>query len=287
MPEVYGRGNIRIFQGDCLDLLPGFEGQGFQLAIADPPYNVYDVGYFTRAVPFQQRNVMVPFDEHNADFLAFTQQWVGLITATLNADGSLFVFGGVNYKQGNDLIDILPYLRHQLEFINLIIWHYPNGSDSRRFFANRHELIAWLARSRRYTFNLDAVREPYDAKRLQVYLRDKRLNPEVVAKGRNPTNVWDINRIGASAKERLGHPTQKPEELIERIVLACSDPGDVVLDPFAGVGTTPAVCARLGRGCVAVERDPQYYQIAVDRVDKVLDTVSGEENSKEGEESSK
>ncbi|HMF31389.1 MAG TPA: site-specific DNA-methyltransferase [Candidatus Lokiarchaeia archaeon] len=270
--------NIEIFQADCLDVLPELQGRGIRLAIADPPYNVYDIAQFAHAVPFQRRNHAVTFDEHDDNFLEFTQRWVDLVTAALHPDGSLFVFGGVNYKNGNDLLGILPYLRQQLEFINLIVWHYPNGSDSRRFFANRHELIAWFARSRKYTFNLDAVREIYDEKRLKAYLKDKRLNPEVVAKGRNPTNVWQINRVGANAKERLGHPTQKPEEIIERIVLSCSDVGDVILDSFAGVGTTPAVCARLGRGCIAIESDPNYFKIAVDRVQHVIDTMGGESN---------
>jgi site-specific DNA-methyltransferase (adenine-specific) len=261
-----------------LDLLPALQGRAIRLAIADPPYNVYDIAQFAHAVPFQRRNIAVAFDEHNTDFETFTQQWVDLVVGALDPDGSLFVFGGVNYKNGNDLLGILPYLRQQLEFINLIVWHYPNGSDSRRFFANRHEMIAWFARSRDYTFNLDAVRERYDEKRLKAYLKDKRLNPEVVAKGRNPTNVWHINRVGANAKERLGHPTQKPEELIERIVLSCSNEGDVVLDPFAGVGTTPAVCARLGRGCVAIESDPNYYQVAVDRVERILDGLGDGSN---------
>ena len=266
MVERFSHAGIEIIHGNCLDVLPSLNNLNATLAIADPPYNVYDTSQFSHAVPFQRRNVNVEFDRHNDEFLAFSQQWIDLLTSTLTTDGSIFVFGGVNYKRGNDLLTLLPILRTKLLFINLIVWHYPNGSDSRRFFANRYELIAWFARSRNYTFNLDHVREPYDKKTLLSYLKDKRLNPDTIKKGRNPTNVWDIPRVGGNAKERLGHPTQKPEKLIERIIKAVSQPGDLVIDPFAGVGTTAVVCARLGRRCIAIECDPHYYQLSIERL---------------------
>ncbi len=266
MQESFKQGDIEIICGDCVEILPLLANSNATLVIADPPYNVYDVSQFTHAVPFQRRNVEVEFDRHDTDFLAFSQQWINLLMPTLAPNGSLFVFGGINYKQGNDLLALLPLLREKLSFINLIVWHYPNGSDSRRFFANRYELIAWFARSRQYTFNLDDVRESYDDETLQTYLKDKRLNPETVKKGRNPTNVWHVPRVGGNAKERLGHPTQKPETLIERIVKAGTNLGDLVIDPFGGVGTTAATCARLGRRCITIECDPTYYQVAVERV---------------------
>ncbi len=268
MPEKFSRAGIEIICGDCMDILPSLASSNATLVIADPPYNVYDVSQFTHAVPFQRRNIDVDFDKHDADFLAFSQQWIDLLIPALAPNGSLFVFGGINYKQGSDLLALLPLLRDKLSFINLIVWHYPNGSDSRRFFANRYEMIAWFARSRQYVFNLDDVREPYDEETLQTYLKDKRLNPETVKKGRNPTNVWHIPRVGGNAKERLGHPTQKPEAIVERIIRASTHPGDLVVDPFAGTGTTPAVCAQLNRRCIAIECDPNYYQIAVSRLRK-------------------
>ncbi len=270
MPESFKQNGVEIICGDCVEVLPSMANANATLVIADPPYNVYDLAQFTRAVPFQRRNIEVEFDKHDADFLAFSQQWIAHLLPALAPDGSLFVFGGVNYKQGNDLLALLPLLREKLSFINLIVWHYPNGSDSRRFFANRYELIAWFARSRQYIFNLDDVRESYDEETLQTYLKDKRLNPETVRKGRNPTNVWHVPRVGGNAKERLGHPTQKPEMLIERIVKAGTNPGDLVIDPFGGVGTTPAVCARLGRRCIAIECNPTYYQVAVERLKSTL-----------------
>ena len=134
---------------------------------------------------------------------------------------------------------------------NLIIWHYPNGKGAERFFANRHEEIAWFAKTKRYHFNLDAVRMPYDEAIKQRYLGDKRLNPESVEKGKNPTNVWDIPRLNANSLERVGHPTQKPLALVRRLVRALSYPGSTVLDFFAGSGSTMRVAIEEGRHSIA------------------------------------
>ncbi|MFM7366891.1 MAG: DNA methyltransferase, partial [Sphaerospermopsis kisseleviana] len=107
------------------------------------------------------------------------------------------------------------------------IWNYPNGMSAHRFFANRHEEIAWFAKTSKYYFDLDAVREPFDEATKIEYLKDKRLRPESVEKGRNPTNVWKIPRLNGNSKERVGHPTQKPRQLIQRIIRSLSYSGSV------------------------------------------------------------
>ena len=92
----------------------------------------------------------------------------------------------------------------------------------------------WFAKSKKYFFDLDAVREPYDESTKETYLKDARLRPESVEKGRNPTNVWHIPRLHGNSKERVGHPTQKPIAIIERLIKSLSYEGSVVLDFFAG-----------------------------------------------------
>jgi site-specific DNA-methyltransferase (adenine-specific) len=141
---------------------------------------------------------------------------------------------------------------------NLIIWHYPNGMSAQRFFANRHEEIAWFARTSKYYFDLDAVRTPLDPATLATYKRDKRLNPDSLDKGINPTNVWKIARLSGNARERVGHPTQKPRALIERIVRALSYPGSTVLDVFAGSGVTGRVAIETGRHSILADADTQF-----------------------------
>src|SRR5439155_1837131 len=118
-----------------------------------------------------------------------------------------------------------------------------------------HEEIAWFAKSRKYLFNLDAVRIPFDEATKAMYLRDKRLNPESVAKGKNPTNVWKIGRLNSKSLERVGHPTQKPRAVIRRLVEALSYAGATILDFFGGRGVTARVSAELGRHSICSDID--------------------------------
>jgi len=243
-----------------LDLFDIISDESVSLVIADPPYNVYELGIIK--IPFQRRKKHVEFDEFNESFIDFSKKWIELSVKKLRLDGSIFIFGGINYQRGSDLIGLLPILREKLEFINMIVWYYKNGMDAKRFFSNRFELIAWFAKNRRkYKFFLDRVRIKYDQKTLDTYLRDKRLNPETVKKGKNPTNVWEIPRLNANAKEKLDHPTQKPKILINRIIEATTNEGDLILDPFAGSGTTLEVCKDLNREGIGFEINERYYDM--------------------------
>jgi site-specific DNA-methyltransferase (adenine-specific) len=142
--------------------------------------------------------------------------------------------------------------------------------SAQRFFANRHEEIAWFGKTSKYYFDLDSVREPYDEVRKAAYRKDKRLRPESVEKGRNPTNVWQMPRLNGNSKERVGHPTQKPREVIQRLVRALSYPGSVVLDFFAGSGVTTRVAIEEGRHSIACDADP----VAHDYLKKQLAMMS-------------
>lgn len=120
---------------------------------------------------------------------------------------------------------------------------------------NRHEEAIWLVKSNNYYFDLDSVRVKYSEEELNKALRDKRLIPENVMKGKNPTNVWEIGRLNGNSLERVGHPTQKPLELIRRFVLSLSYPGSIVLDFFAGSGTTGRACIEEGRNSILIDND--------------------------------
>ena len=110
---------------------------------------------------------------------------------------------------------------------------------------------------------------PYSEEDLQLALKDKRLNPENTRKGKNPTNVWQIGRLNGNSKERVGHPTQKPVEIIERFIKALSYPGSTVLDFFAGSGTVGRVCIKEGRHCIMCDNDPA----SIDFFSKHLDLM--------------
>jgi site-specific DNA-methyltransferase (adenine-specific) len=230
---------------DCCELLARLPDESVQLIVCDPPYNIR----------------MAEWDR-KATYRQWAETWLCQCPRVLKPSGSIAIFGGLQYQAeagSGDLLSILSYLRDEspLRLVNLIVWNYPNGTGAHRFFANRHEEIAWLAKSSKYYFDLDAVREPYDEATQQQYLRDKRLNPASVRKGRNPTNVWRLGRLNGNSRERVGHPTQKPRELIRRLVRGLSCPGSVVLDFFAGSCVTTRVAIEEGRHSLSSDADPQ------------------------------
>jgi len=213
-----------------------------QLLVIDPPYNLELATW-----------------DHFEDYLAWAKGWLSEIPRILSYSGNAVIFGGIQYQDehGGDLLEIMHYFRHSspLRLVNTIIWNYSTGMSAHRFFANRHEEIVWYAKSDKYLFNLDAIREKFDQKTLEQYLKDKRLNPENLRKGKNPGNVWHMERLSSNSKERVGHPTQKPAQVIRRLVRALSYPGSLVVDPFAGSGVTARVCIEEGRHSLSSDSD--------------------------------
>ena len=235
-----------IAVGDCLKTLRRIPSGSIQLVICDPPYNV---------------NVAAWDDV--ADYVQWAGQWIREVERVLAPVGNFVMFGGLQYQGeagSGDLLNLMNWMREHSEMLlaNLIIWTYPNGVSAQRFFANRHEEIAWFGRTSKYHFDLDAVRTRLDAERLKIYKRDRRLNPDSLDKGINPTNVWKIPRLNGNSKERVGHPTQKPRALIARLVRALSYPGSTVLDFFAGSGVTGRVAIETGRHSILGDADPQF-----------------------------
>jgi len=233
---------------DCLYTLKKIPDNSIQLIICDPPYNI----------------LLAAWDNH-IDYIAWAKQWLKEAERVLSPSGSIAIFGGLQYQGeagSGDLLSIISYMREHSAMLlaNLIIWNYPNGMSAHRFFANRHEEIAWFAKTKKYFFDLDSVREPYDEETKAAYLKDKRLNPESVEKGRNPTNVWRMSRLNGNSLERVGHPTQKPAAVIQRLVRALSWPGSTVLDFFAGSGVTTRVAIQEGRNSICTDQDPVFKQ---------------------------
>jgi site-specific DNA-methyltransferase (adenine-specific) len=151
-------------------------------------------------------------------------------------------------------------------FLNEIIWAYDYGGRRKDIWPRKHDNILWYAKGDRWTFNADAVdRIPYMAPEL--------VTPEKAARGKMPTDVWWMTIVPTNSRERTGYPTQKPEKLLERIIAASSSPGELVLDFFAGSGTTGAVAKRMGRHFLMVDSNPEAVAIAQRRVG----TVQGEQ----------
>jgi site-specific DNA-methyltransferase (adenine-specific) len=227
---------------DSIDFLSKVPDNSVQLILIDPPYNL-------------ELDTWDVFD----NYLEWAKQWIDQIHRVLKPEGNCVIFGGFQYQdlKKGDLLEILHYTRHKtkLRFTNLIIWYYKNGMSAHRYFANRHEEVVWLTKTKKYYFDLDSVRAPYDEISKAAALKDKRLIPANIEKGKNPTNVWEISRLNGNSKERVGHPTQKPLEIIRRFVKSLSFPGSIVLDFFAGSGTTGRICIEEGRNSILVDND--------------------------------
>ncbi|MCC5809012.1 MAG: site-specific DNA-methyltransferase [Ectothiorhodospiraceae bacterium] len=241
--------------GDCLDVLAKIPDESVQLIVCDPPYNI----------------LLADWDDH-LDYIAWAKEWLVEAERVLSPTGSIVIFGGLQYQGeagSGDLLSIISHMRQHSRMLlaNLIVWNYPNGTSAQRFFASRHEEIAWFAKTKKYYFDLDAVREPYDEETKAAYMKDKRLNPESVEKGRNPTNVWRMSRLNGNSLERVGHPTQKPAAVIERLVRALSYPGSTVLDFFAGSGVTARVAIQEGRNSICTDADPVFRDYVAKQLD--------------------
>lgn len=251
---------------DCCDFLKSLPDESVQLICIDPPYNLELTGW-----------------DVYENYIEWAARWIDEAYRVLSKSGSMVIFGGIQFRDAKtgDLIDIIQYVRHHTKFklINTIIWHYKNGMSAHRFFANRHEEAIWLVKTNNYYFDLDSVRVPYSEEDLILALRDKRLNPDNTRKGKNPTNVWEIGRLNGNSKERVGHPTQKPVEIIDRFVKALSYPGSVVLDFFAGSGTVGRVCIEEGRHCLMCDSDPaskSYFAKHIDQMRTLIQSADYE-----------
>lgn len=245
-----------IYIQDAVQFLKKMPDNSVQLILIDPPYNL-DLDYW----------------DTYEDYRSWAKTWLDEIYRVLSDTGNCVIFGGFQFQdlKKGDLLEVLHYARHntKLRFVNLIIWYYKNGMSAHRFFANRHEEAIWLSKTNKYYFDLDAVRVPFDEATKAMYKKDKRLNPESIDKGKNPTNVWEIGRLNGNSVERVGHPTQKPLEIIRRFVRALSYEGSIVLDFFAGSGTTGRVCIEENRHSIMVDADNSlntYFQKHIDNM---------------------
>jgi site-specific DNA-methyltransferase (adenine-specific) len=144
---------------------------------------------------------------------------------------------------------------HSLNFVNWICWHYTQGIGKKKGFSPRHDDILMFTKSEDYTFNIDTVRIPQKFYRSINNMR-----------GANPGDVWEFSHVHYCQDNRQDHPTQKPEGLIERMVLASSNEGDHVIDPFSGSGTTLRVCQQLNRKCTGIELNKEYVKATKSRL---------------------
>jgi DNA modification methylase len=282
-----------IYCGDNLDVMSRLPAESIDLIYIDPPF-------------FSNRHYEVIWG-NGAELRAFGDRWKGGINVYVQwMKERLFEMHRLLKPTGSIYVHLdwhaVHYIKCEMDeifgmgnFRNEIIWHYKfRLMDSSRIFNRKHDTILWYAKSKRAKLRMQRIKEPWTreeiiATRKQAIYTDKtgrewiwmpggkghsknkkKYLDEIIAEGKALDDVWNIPTISSSAKERLGYPTQKPEKLLERILQASSDDGDIVADFFCGGGTTLAVAERLGRRWIGCDVSPIACKLVRRRVAKLL-----------------
>lgn len=252
----YERDGVLLYRGDCLGHMRRIEGPLLDLTVTSPPYNIgkeYDSD----------------FGPH--EYILWCDQWLREIARITTFHGAFWLNLGYFSLPRRAKAVPIPYLLWDhvpMYFVQEVVWHYGAGVAARTSFSPRNEKFLWYVKDPlRYTFNLDAVRDAnvkYPAQRKHGRLK---CNP----KGKNPSDVWDFAKVTSgenrSSKERTSHPAQFPLAVVDRIIKACSNRGDVVFDPFLGSGTVAEAALANGRHAVGFEIRGDYLGIAAERLD--------------------
>jgi modification methylase len=247
----------RILKGDCVAALEKLPEKSVDVVFADPPYNLQLEGELHRPDQSKVDAVDDAWDQFDsfAAYDAFTRAWLLAVRRVLKPNGTIWVIGSYHniFRVGALMQDLGFWV------LNDVVWRKTNPMPNfrGRRFQNAHETMIWASRDRNakgYTFNYDAMKAAND----DVQMRSDWLFP--ICTG--------AERLRDENGDKL-HPTQKPEALLARVMLASTKPGDVILDPFFGSGTTGAVAKRLGRHFVGVEREQAYIDAASARIDAV------------------
>jgi len=263
----------RIYYGENLTILQALPSESVDLIYIDPPFNTGKTqartqlrterdtngdrvgfgGQRYQTVKVGSKGYLDIFD----DYLAFLQPRLEEVHRLLTPGGSLYFH--IDYREVHYCKVLLDQLFGRESFINEIIWAYDYGARTKKKWPAKHDNILWYAKDpRHYTYNVDAIeRIPYMAPGL--------VGPEKAARGKLPTDTWWHTIVPTNSREKTGYPTQKPMGILRRIIQASSNPGETVLDFFAGSGTTGAACLELGRNFILIDNNPQALEVMAQR----------------------
>lgn len=244
-----------LYQGDCLELLAQVPSKSVQLVVTSPPYNIGKS--YERRAPLEQ-------------YLALQERVIKECVRVLSDDGNICWQVG-NYVGQDEIIPLdIPlytiFAQQGLKMRNRIVWHFEHGLHCSKRFSGRYETINWFAKNNSHVFNLDPVRVPQKYPQKKYFKGPKAGQLSCHPLGKNPGDVWIIPNVKHNHIEKTNHPCQFPVELIERLVLSMTNPGERVLDPFMGVGTTAIAAILHNRKAIGAEIMPEYVRIARQRV---------------------
>lgn len=251
--------SITLFHGDCLKLLKSIPNNSVSLVVTSPPYNI--------GKEYEKKSKIHEYYDWQREVIRECHR-------ILKDDGSICWQVG-NYVDNGEVIplDLLLYpifTELKMKMRNRIIWHFGHGLHASKRFSGRHETIMWFSKSDNYYFDLDPVRVPQKYPNKKHFKGTKKGELSCNPNGKNPSDVWDIPNVKSNHVEKTDHPCQFPVSLIERLVLSMTKENDIVLDPFAGSGTTFVASILNKRKCVGAETEEKYIKIATDRIRKSL-----------------
>lgn len=265
----------RVVHANAIDALDEMPAGSVDLVYIDPPFGTGKVqrletvrtglgtktrtGFAGRTYTWSSTTSHAYDDTRSVDdYLAFLFEHLKAAHRILKSSGSLYLH--LDFRNAHYARLMLDEIFGSAQFLNEIIWAYDYGGRRKDIWPRKHDNILWYAKGPTWTFNSDAVdRIPYMAPGL--------VTPEKAARGKMPTDVWWMTIVPTNSRERTGYPTQKPERLLERIISVSSSPGDLVVDFFAGSGTTGVVAKRLGRHFLLVDNNPEAVRIAAERIE--------------------
>jgi adenine-specific DNA-methyltransferase len=251
--ESFSNDKSTVYWGEALQALDEkVQDASIDLIFADPPYNI--------GKQFGQFHDRWASEE---DYAAWCYHWLEICLRKLKRSGSIYVMTSTQAMPNLDL-----YLRSRVRILSRIVWHYDSsGTQAKRYYGSLYEPILFCVKNpERYTFNIDDIKVEAKTGSRRKLIDYRKPIPTQYNTTKIPGNVWSFPRVRYRMNEYEEHPSQKPEALMERIIRASSNPGDVVLDPFAGTFTTCAVAQRLGRSSIGIEREGQYVAIGLRRL---------------------
>lgn len=261
MFKTYSRHSSLVHHGDCLQVLPHVEDESIDLIFADPPYNIGKTfGGFQDSWPSEDA------------YVKWCAEWLELCLLKLSPTGSMYVMTSTQAMPHIDL-----WMRNHATIMSRIVWHYDSsGVQAKRHYGSMYEPILFVVKDpKRYTFNSSDIEVEARTGAVRNLIDYRKAVPSPYKNTKVPGNAWYIPRVRYRMPEYEEHPTQKPEALLDRIIKASSNPGDLVLDPFAGTFTSCAVAARLGRRCIGIEAEKSYIKIGLRRLG-IAETYEGE-----------
>lgn len=270
--KIFEIDDHKLILGDVLEVLGSeIQDNSIDLIFADPPYNIgKDFNGFKDKWEFEN------------DYLEWSYSWLKLCVKKLKHNGSLYLMASTQSMPYFDL-----YLRDRLTILSRIVWYYDSsGVQAKKFYGSLYEPILYCVKDKRnYTFNSSDILVEAKTGAVRKLIDYRKATPSVYNSKKVPGNVWEFPRVRYRMPEYEEHPTQKPTSLLERIIKASSNEGDVVLDIFSGTFTTSFVAKQLNRKSIGIELQEKYLQIGLRRLqitpDESEEALMSEVNSGE------